>query len=222
VIRRLILAAVGGLGGAIVLDRWLGGLGLDDHGRPIRVPIRSRIEIDAPIAAVWARLADITTQPEWMTEMKAVRVITPGAIGLGTRAEADVRILGITVSDPIEIVEFSPPHRFAIRHDGRFQGRGLITLDTRDGGRRTRVDWAETLVPPILPSLGAMVQGPIFQRIFQADLARLKALVETDVGANPKADAGGGPGGPSAGADPTRPIEPVAVVTNGHVTKSVG
>jgi uncharacterized membrane protein len=179
-IRRLLVATVGGLAGAVVLDRWLSGPSVDEDGRPLRAPIRTRVEIDAPIETAWARVADIASQPEWMTEMTAVRLITPGPVGVGTRAEADVRILGITVRDPVEIVELSPPHRFAIRHEGRFQGHGLITLDTLDGGRRTRVDWAETLVPPILPTLGAMVQGPIFQRIFQADLERLKALVEAD------------------------------------------
>jgi uncharacterized membrane protein len=215
-IRRLVVAAVGGLTGAFVVDRWLGGMTVDDEGRPIRVPIRSRIEIDAPIGAVWERLADIETQPEWMTEMRSVRVLTPGPVGVGTRAEADIRILGITVSDPIEIVEFSPPHRFAIRHDGRFQGGGLITLDTLDGGRRTRVDWAETLVPPILPTLGAMVQGPIFQRIFQADLARLKALIEPE----PLTD--GDAGAAETDGDSTRPLEPLAVATNGHGTRPAG
>ena len=214
-IRRLLAATVGGLAGAFFLDRWLGGLSVDDDGRPIRAPIRSRIEIDAPIAAVWTRLADIAAQPEWMTEMKAVRLTTPGPTGVGTRGEAEVRILGITVRDPVEVVEFSPPHRFAIRHDGRFEGGGLLTLDTLDGGRRTRVDWAETLVPPILATLGAMVQEPILRRIFQADLGRLKTLVEADVEVR----------APSADTDSTRPIEPVepvAVAANGHGPRSTG
>lgn len=215
-IRRLVASTVGGLIGALVLDRWLGGMSVDGDGRPIRAPIRSRIEIDAPIAAVWDRLADIAAQPEWMTEMKSVRLTTPGPIDVGTRGVAAVRILGITVSDPVEVVEFSPPHRFAIRHDGRFHGGGLITLDTLDGGRRTRVEWAETLVAPILPTLGAMVQAPILGRIFQADLGRLKALVETDFGAAVEARA------LSAVAEPTRPIEPVAVATNGHGARSAG
>ena len=215
-IRRLVASTVGGLIGALVVDRWLGGISVDGDGRPIRAPIRSRIEIDAPIAAVWDRLADIGAQPEWMTEMRSVRLTTPGPIDVGTRGVAAVRILGITVSDPVEVVEFSPPHRFAIRHDGRFHGGGLITLDTLDGGRRTRVEWAETLVPPILPTLGAMVQGPILGRIFQADLGRLKALVEADFGADVEARA------LSAVAEPTRLIEPVAVATNGHGARSAG
>ncbi len=211
-IRRMVLAAVGSLAGAFVLDRWLGGLSVDGDGRPIRVPIRTRVEIDAPISAVWARLADIETQPDWMTEMKRVRLSTDGPVGVGTRGEAEVRILGIPVSDPVEVTEFSAPHRFAIRHEGRFSGTGLLTLDTLDGGRRTRVEWAETLVPPVLPNLGALVQGPILQRVFQADLERLKVLVETERGTLTIA---------TDGAD-THPVAPVAAGSNGHGTRSGG
>jgi len=211
-IRRMVLAAVGSLAGAFVLDRWLGGLSVDGDGRPIRVPIRTRVEIDAPITAVWARLADIETQPDWMTEMKRVRLSTDGPVGVGTRGEAEVRILGIPVTDPVEVTEFSAPHRFAIRHEGRFSGAGLLTLDTLDGGRRTRVEWAETLVPPVLPNLGALVQGPILQRVFQADLERLKTLVEADRGTVPIA----------TDAADTHPVAPVAAASNGHGTRSGG
>ncbi len=64
---------------------------------------------------------------------------TPGPIGVGTRGEADVRILGIGVTDPVEIVEFDPPRRFAIRHDGVFKGGGVIELTgrARTVGRRS-------------------------------------------------------------------------------------
>lgn len=208
-IRRTMATALGGLVAAVLLDRWLGGLSVDDQDRPIRVPVRSRIEIDAPIAEVWARLADIERQPEWMGEMKAVRLLTPGPVGVGTRGEAEVRVLGITVSDPVEVVEFAPPHRFAIRHEGRFKGAGLIALDTLDGGRRTRVEWAETLVPPVLPNLGSLVQAPILGRIFQADLERLKALIEESRTPDP-----------ASGSDETLPVAAVSAPTNGHGTRA--
>ena len=48
-IRRTVATALGGLAAAVLADRWLGGLSVDEDGNPIRVPIRSRIEIDAPI-----------------------------------------------------------------------------------------------------------------------------------------------------------------------------
>lgn len=206
-IRRTVATALGGLAAAVLADRWLGGLSVDEDGVPVRVPIRSRIEIDAPIGVVWARLVEIERQPEWMTDLKTVRVTTAGPTGVGTRAEGEIRILGIPVSDPIEIVEFAPPHRYAIRHDGRFRGDGVITLDTLDGGRRTRVEWAEILVPPILPHLGSMVQAPILGRIFQADLERLKVLVEAE-------RAGLALGAGATG--PTAPIAPVAAAASGN------
>jgi uncharacterized membrane protein len=210
-IRRTLATALGGLVAAVLADRWLGGLSVDDEGRPIRVPIRSRVEIDAPIAEVWARLVDIERQPEWMTDLKAVRVTTPGPTGIGTRAEGAIRILGIPVTDPIEIVEFAPPHRFALRHLGRFSGSGVITLDTLDGGRRTRVEWAETLVPPILPNLGSIIQGPILGRVFQADLDLLKTKIETGRAERTE-------GRPDPDSPETEPVAAATSGSNGHGT----
>lgn len=206
-IRRTVLSALGGVAAAVLVDRWLGGLAVDEAGRPVRVPIRSRIEIDAPIGEVWARVADVPRQPEWMTDLTSVLVATPGPIGVGTRAEGRIRILGIGVDDPIEVVEFAPPHRYAVRHLGSFRGDGLIALDTLDGGRRTRIEWAETLIPPVLPNLGSLVQAPILGRVFQADLERLKRLVEGERATDP-----------AAGAEATEPVAAVPAPTNGHGT----
>ena len=83
------------------------------------------------------------------------------------------------MSDPVEITELERPGRFAIRHDGLFTGDGVITLEAGADGTTTIVRWRETLVPPVLPELGARVQAPILTRVFQDDLHRLKRLVET-------------------------------------------
>jgi uncharacterized membrane protein len=148
--------------------------------------------IDASIDATWRVLADIPRQPAWMTDLKTVSVTTPGPVGVGTRAEGTVRILGITIADPVEITEFEPPTRFAIRHAGSFQGRGTIELEPGADGTTTIVRWTETLVPPVLPDLAAALQGPVLRRVFQDDLLRLKALVEAEAGeaSAPEADAG--------------------------------
>jgi hypothetical protein len=114
-----------------------------------------------------------------MTEMKAIRILDDGPIGVGTRCEADVRMFGITVTDPVTITEFEPPNRYAISHDGTFGGRGVITLEAGADGTTTIARWDEVLVPPMLPHLGALVMTPALAAIFQADLGRLKELVET-------------------------------------------
>lgn len=142
-------------------------------------PIRSMIVIAAPIERVWEALADVEGQPRWMHDMKAVRLLTTGGIGVGTRAEAEIRIFGIEVLDPITISAFEPPRRFAIRHEGRFSGEGLIELESGADGSTTIVRWDETIVPPYLPHLGSLLLAPILGQVFQADLGHLRELVET-------------------------------------------
>jgi uncharacterized protein YndB with AHSA1/START domain len=175
---RLSVVGVGvGLAADYVLRRQAGG-------KP-PAPIRSLVVIDAPIERVWAVVADIEGQPRWMLDMKSVRLLSSGPIGLGTRGESTVRILGLTTIDPVTVTEFEPPTRFAIRHEGSWTGDGIFTLEPGADGTTTIVRWEETLVGPVFPYLGAIVQAPILGAIFQADLERLRELVEAD-------DAGAG------------------------------
>jgi uncharacterized protein YndB with AHSA1/START domain len=174
-IRRLLVLALIVAAKAVAWDRILAAR----RGSRPPTPMRMLVVVDAPIEETWAVVADIPLQPEWMHEMKRVTITTPGPAGVGTRGEATVRIFGIGVTDPVEITEFDPPVRFAIRHEGLFTGGGLITLEAGADGTTTIVRWEETLIPPILPELGALIQAPILQGIFQADLHRLKRLVET-------------------------------------------
>ena len=173
-IRGAIRLAIVGAGIGYALDKILTD---QANGEPPD-PIHSMIVVDAPIERVWAVLADIERQPEWMTEMKAVRVLSGGPVGVGTVAEADVRIFGITVTDPVTITEFDPPMRYAIRHDGTFKGTGVITLESGADLTTTIVRWDEQLSPPVLPHLGALAMTPALGAIFQADLVRFKELVE--------------------------------------------
>ena len=171
----MVRLAITGAGIGFALDRILG----EQSRGGAHNPINSRIVIDAPIERVWTELADIEGQPSWMPEMKAMRVMTPGPIGVGTVCEADVRMFGITTTDKVTVTEFEPPHRYAISHDGAFKGQGTITLEAGADGTTTIVRWDEVLVPPVLPHLGALVMTPALGAIFQADLARFKELVET-------------------------------------------
>lgn len=165
-----ILAAIG----AWLAER---NLAMAAHGRP-PAPVRTFVVIDAPIDRVWAEVADIEGQPRWMHEMKSVRVLTPGPTRVGTRGEATVRILGVAVKDPVTITEFEPPRRFAIRHEGQFSGGGLITLEPGADGTTTIVTWEESILPPVLPRLGSLALHPILARVFQADLDRLRQIIE--------------------------------------------
>jgi uncharacterized protein YndB with AHSA1/START domain len=183
---------------AVAIDRILAA------SRGERPPIRSFVLIEAPIERVWAELVDIERQPRWMTDLKAVRVLTPGPLRVGSRVDARVRVLGIGVPDPVEIVEIEAPRRFALRHLGPFGGGSVIELEPGADGRTTLVSWDETLVAPLLPDLVDAISRPILAAIFQADLQRLRELIEEPPLPTPDELAGlameaeGGPPDPGA------------------------
>jgi uncharacterized membrane protein len=173
-LRPLLALAAIGLPAAVVADRVLAAR---RGARPL-APLRMHVVIDAPIERTWAILSDIPLQPAWMAEMKSVRMESPGPPAAGMRGEATVRILGISVTDPVTVTVVEPPVRFGVRHEGLFTGSGDLRLEAGADGTTTIVRWEETLVPPVLPDLAAAVMGPVLLTVFQADLRRLKALVE--------------------------------------------
>jgi uncharacterized membrane protein len=162
---------------AVALDRVLGRLGF------VPSAIETFVVIAAPPEAVWPELADVERQPRWMTDLKRVEILDDGATRVGTRAVGHVRILGLAVADPVTITAFDAPRRFAIRHDGRFRGEGMLTLEPGADGTSTIVRWTERLEPPVLPRLAGLTQGPVLREIFQADLHRLRRLLESNGGA---------------------------------------
>ncbi len=171
----LALLGAAGVAATIAAERWVGSIVASGEGPDPEM--KMAIAIDAPIAEVWAAIADLERQPVWMHEMKTVHVVTPGPLRVGTRGEAEVRVFLVGVVDTVEVDVLEPPVRFGIRHVGTYSGSGLITLEAIDAGR-TLLRWDERLVPPFLPNIGQLLQKPIMGGIFQADLERLKEMVE--------------------------------------------
>ncbi len=172
-VARLVRIGLAGLGSLGLLEFVLGRL----PGWRSLPPLRTSTIVEAPPDRVWAVLADIERQPEWMTDLRSVQIETPGPVGVGTRAVGTVCIAGICVRDPIEVTAFEPPTRFAVEHRGRFRGHGtFIIADLGDGA--SRVVWDEVLAAPLLPRAWWLAARPILGRVFRADLARLRARAE--------------------------------------------
>jgi uncharacterized protein YndB with AHSA1/START domain len=176
VIRRVVRLALFGAAAGWIVDRWLADR--STGGSP--APIETSVIIDAPIEEVWRVLVDLEAQPRWMRDLKTVRIRGSGKdrLGVGSRADGDVRIFGVQVLDPITITAFEPPRHFGIRHESRFKGSGDIRLDPGVDGTTTIVRWSEVIVPPHLPHLGGWLLAPVLRRVFQADLERLRDVVE--------------------------------------------
>lgn len=165
--------------------------------------IERHIRIDAPVARVWAVLADVPAQPRWMRDLVRVQLIGDQPLGVGSRAVGDIQMFGFRQSDPIEVIAFEPPRHYAVKHLGAFRGTGGFRLRSLAGGG-THVAWREELLPTPeampgagvlygMPVVGAPCRslagrvlglvdplfGPVFELVFRADLRRLKRLVET-------------------------------------------
>lgn len=177
----LLILATCGLVGAVLVELFLGRL--IRTGRIRRPEIHLTITIAASRATVWAYASDIARQPEWMHEMKRVEMLTPPPVQPGSRGRATVRIFGISTTDDVVITQFDPPSTFAIRHEGKFVGEGLLRFTEIDAAN-TRIDWMEYLRPPLFANIGGFVQRPILGSIFRSDLRHLKRILEQGLNAN--------------------------------------
>lgn len=177
----LLILATCGLVGAVLVELFLERL--IRTGRIRRPEIHLTITIAASRATVWAYASDIARQPEWMHEMKRVEMLTPPPVQPGSRGRATVRIFGISTTDDVVITQFDPPSTFAIRHEGKFVGEGLLRFTEIDAAN-TRIDWMEYLRPPLFANIGGLVQRPILGSIFRSDLRHLKRILEQGLNAN--------------------------------------
>ncbi|MPZ23177.1 MAG: hypothetical protein GEU28_06455 [Dehalococcoidia bacterium] len=141
-------------------------------------PIGLTVMIKARPEDVWAVVADLPSQPRWMTDALVVSVEAEGPYGVGTRARVPTRIAGITVNDVIEITHWDPPRLLGIRHSGLFSGQGSISIEPAGAGSRLELN--EDLRPPlgVLGMAAFRIGRPLIRRQFAANLGRLKRLVE--------------------------------------------
>ena len=110
--------------------------------------------------------------------MKRVELLTPGAVGVGTRWRTTVESVGRPVAMTMAVTEFSPPRRLGSRT--KMPGadvQGGLTFDPDPVG--TRLTWSWELRPHGVLRLAAPLIGVIGRRQEAATWNRLKQLLES-------------------------------------------
>jgi carbon monoxide dehydrogenase subunit G len=135
--------------------------------------------VDAPPAAVWARLADIADHVNWMADAAAIRFSGDRRRGVGTRFECDTVVGPLTTVDVMEVVEWQDGEAIGVRHSGVVTGTGRFTLAAVSGGR-TRLAWDEDLSFPWYLGGGATsrLARPVLRRLWAGNLRRFAERVE--------------------------------------------
>ena len=138
-----------------------------------------QIGVAAPVEKVWARLSDIATHTEWMSDAVSVEFLTEQRRGVGTSVKVVTRVGPLRAMDLITVTHWVENRSIVAVHGGSVTGTARFELIEDEGS--TTVLWFEDLDFPwwMGGKLGYLFARPILRRIWAGNLQRFKQMVET-------------------------------------------
>jgi uncharacterized protein YndB with AHSA1/START domain len=134
-------------------------------------------DVDAPIEAVFAAVADASTYPEWWKPVYR-SVVTRGEVGVGQTSDHYFKgKLPYTLRLRAEMTEYEPPRRFAVKTDGDLSGTGVWTFEEHGGKTNVRWDWTVFADKPLLRVLTPVLR-PLFRSNHNWAVARAREGLE--------------------------------------------
>lgn len=137
----------------------------------------AQIEVCIDIArtpeVVWADVAQLGTHVEWMADAESIEFESESRSGRGTVMRVLTKVGPLRTTDVIRVVDWDPPRRIGVRHEGLVTGSGEFTLVPIAGG--TRFIWSETLEMPLYLGgrVGALAAKPVLTWVWRRNLRRL-------------------------------------------------
>jgi ligand-binding SRPBCC domain-containing protein len=143
----------------------------------VTVDVLSEIEIDRPRAGVSAFAADPTNATAWYKNIKSVEWETPPPAVVGSRIRFRAQFLGRTLEYTYEVREFEAGCRFVMATaEGPFPMETTYTW--QDSGRATKMALRNRGEPSGFAAVAAPVMTRAMRKANEADLRRLKAILE--------------------------------------------
>ena len=142
------------------------------------VDVVSEIEIARPRAEVAAYACDPDTATEWYENIKAVEWRSPRPLAVGTRLAFVAAFLGRRLEYTYEVREHAPGERFVMSTaEGPFPMETTYTFE--DAGTGTRMTLRNRGEPAGFAKVGAPLMERAMRRANNADLRRLKEILES-------------------------------------------
>jgi hypothetical protein len=139
--------------------------------------VAARVEIDATAEEAWEAAVDWPGQHKWVLA-STVRATSGGGRGVNATLEARTGWGPLSLADPMEIVEWDPPHRLVLRHVGPFVRGDAIYEVTRLPDGRSALEWSEVLEAPGVLLSGVYAIGvPLFGVMIRLSLRRFARWV---------------------------------------------
>jgi uncharacterized protein YndB with AHSA1/START domain len=136
--------------------------------------------IDAPIEQVWSSVERIETHVEWMQDAVSIDFESEQRRGVGTAFACLTRVGPLSTTDHFVVSGWEPPALMAIEHRGAVKGDADFRLTALDAAH-TEFRWEERLRFPwwLGGPVGEQIGRPILHRVWDRNVARLKALIES-------------------------------------------
>jgi uncharacterized protein YndB with AHSA1/START domain len=139
--------------------------------------VEVRVRIDRGIDDVYAYASTYSTWPEWRGGVSESEQLTDGPVGVGTRIRGGGKLLGRPVGIVIEVTELEPGSRLAYRGAaGPLRTHNIVTFESVAGS--TQVTWTDDVELRGIFGLLEPLMGRMVRRGYEADLGRLKAILE--------------------------------------------
>lgn len=113
-----------------------------------------------------------------MADAESVELLGDRRRGVGTRMVVVTSVGPFRTRDVMEVTEWREGLLMGVRHLGAVRGEGRFSLRPTRAG--TEVVWEEDLVFPryLGGAVTAVLAAPLLARLWRANLARLRLLVE--------------------------------------------
>ena len=142
------------------------------------VDVLTRIVIDRPRGEVFAFAADPENATAWYRNIRAVEWITEPPAAVGSRVRFSARFLGRSLDYVYEVQAMEPGSRFVMATaEGPFPMETTYAFADAPGGA-TRMELRNRGEPFGFAAVTAPVMARAVRRANEADLRRLKALLE--------------------------------------------
>jgi len=143
--------------------------------------IETSIDIQRPVETVFAYVADPRNGPQWQGAIKETHVTPDGPPTVGAKVTQVVSFLGVKLEPTAEITALEPNRSFSIK--GRAGPASLeATYRFEVMGAGTRLSATIQVEPGGLFQLAGPLFASQFKKQSEADLQRLKALLEAQQG----------------------------------------
>ena len=142
------------------------------------VDVVTEVEIARPLEEVAAFAADPSNATAWYKNIKAVEWETPPPVAIGSKLRFRAQFLGRTLEYTYEVRELDPARRFVMATvQGPFPMETTYAWEDAEPGR-TKMTLRNRGEPSGFAAVTAPVMTLAMRRANQADLRRLKALLE--------------------------------------------